>query len=147
MEAGACYERFGCPLKARNGMAAQWDVFISHVFEDKESFVRPLAEALRQLGVSVWYDEFSLHVGDSLSRGIDLGIGGSKFGVVVISTAFIGKNWPEHELRGLVNRDVEDDFRILPIWHGVTKSDVKSLSPSLAVASHGWWTFEGGVIS
>lgn len=69
-------------------MAAQWDVFISHAFEDKESFVRPLAEALRQLGVSVWYDEFSLHVGDSLSRGIDHGIGGSKFGVVVISTAF-----------------------------------------------------------
>jgi hypothetical protein len=62
---------------------------------------------------------------------IDHGIGGSKFGVV-ISTAFIRKNWPEHELRGLVNRDVEDDFRILPIWHGVTKSDVKSLSPSLA---------------
>jgi hypothetical protein len=113
-------------------MARQWDVFISHAFEDKESFVRPLAEALRQLGVSVWYDEFSLQVGDSLSRGIDHGISGSKFGVVVISKAFIGKNWPEHELRGLVNRDVEDDFRILPIWHGVTKSEVKSLSPSLA---------------
>jgi len=113
-------------------MAVQWDVFISHAFEDKESFVRPLAEALRQLSVSVWYDEFSLQVGDSLSRGIDRGIGGSKFGVVVISKAFIGKNWPEHELRGLVNRDLEDDFRILPIWHGVTKSEVKSLSPSLA---------------
>jgi hypothetical protein len=113
-------------------MVTQWDVFISHAFEDKDSFVRPLAEALRQLGVSVWYDEFSLQVGDSLSRGIDHGIIGSKFGVVVISRAFIGKNWPEHELRGLVNRDVEDDFRILPIWHGVTKAEVKSLSPSLA---------------
>jgi hypothetical protein len=113
-------------------MAAKWDVFISHAFEDKESFVRPLAEALRQLGVSVWYDEFSLQIGDSLSRGIDYGIGGSKFGVVVISRAFVTKNWPAHELRGLVNRDVEDEFRILPIWHGVTKSDVKSLSPSLA---------------
>lgn len=113
-------------------MAAQWDVFISHAFEDKESFVRPLAEALRQLGVSVWYDEFALGIGDSLSRGIDHGIAGSKFGVVVISRAFVGKNWPEHELRGLVNRDIEDDFRILPIWHGVTKAEVKLLSPSLA---------------
>ena len=113
-------------------MTQGWDVFICHASEDKERFVRPLAEALQKFGVSVWYDEFSLGPGDSLSKGIDKGIAGSSFGVVVISKAFIGKAWPEHELRGLVNRDVEEDLKILPIWHGVSKEEVMKFSPSLS---------------
>lgn len=113
-------------------MTESWDVFICHASEDKEGFVRPLAETLRKLGVSVWYDEFSLKPGDSLSKSIDKGIAGSNFGIVVISPAFIGKAWPDHELRGLVNRDVEEDLKILPIWHGVGKKVVMEFSPSLA---------------
>lgn len=113
-------------------MTESWDVFICHASEDKESFVRPLAEALRRLGVAVWYDGFSLDVGDSLSKEIDRGIAGSKFGIVVISKSFIGKAWPDHELRGLVSRDVDEDFRILPIWHGVTKKEVRKFSPPLS---------------
>jgi len=40
----------------------KWDVFISHASEDKDAFVRPLALALCNLGVRVWYDEFSLRL-------------------------------------------------------------------------------------
>lgn len=114
------------------GMTQAYDVFICHASEDKEGFVRPLAEALRRLGVSVWYDEFSLEIGDSVSRQIDKGIAGARFGIVVVSRSFIGRRWPEHELRGLVNRDVEEDLKILPIWHGVTKREVSKFSPSLS---------------
>ena len=110
----------------------QWDVFISHASEDKETFVRPLAEALRSLGVTVWYDEFSLKVGDSLSRSIDKGIAGSRYGLVVVSPAFIDKPWPEHELRGLVTREIDEGKVILPIWHGVDRRSVLKFSPSLA---------------
>lgn len=77
----------------------QWDVFISHASEDKGNFVRPLSEALKDLGVKVWYDEFTLQPGDSLSRSIDKGLAKSKFGVVVLSKHFIKKPWPEYELR------------------------------------------------
>lgn len=45
--------------------AKLWDIFVSHASEDKASFVRPLAEALVNLGATVWYDEFSLRLGDS----------------------------------------------------------------------------------
>lgn len=38
----------------------EYDVFISHASEDKEEVARPLAEALRKNGLSVWYDEFEL---------------------------------------------------------------------------------------
>ncbi|HSW10539.1 MAG TPA: toll/interleukin-1 receptor domain-containing protein [Bacillota bacterium] len=110
----------------------KWDVFISHASEDKDTFVRPLAEALRRLGVSVWYDEFTLRLGDSLSREIDEGLGDSRFGLVVISRHFIAKPWPEHELRGLVSREIDEGRVILPIWHGVDRKKVRHFSPTLA---------------
>ena len=109
-----------------------WDVFICHASEDKDGFVRPLAVALDSLGVSVWYDEFSLRLGDSLSRSIDKGLASSKFGLAVISQHFLQKPWPEYELRGLVAREIEEDRVILPIWHGVTRRHVLEFSPPLA---------------
>lgn len=108
------------------------DVFISHASPDKATFVRPLAEALRKLGVAVWYDEFSLELGDSISQQIDRGIANSRFGIVVVSPAFISRNWTQHELRSLVSREVDQDIRIIPVWHGVTKKEVSDFSPSLA---------------
>lgn len=102
----------------------QWDLFISHASEDKDAFVRPLAVALQSLGVSVWYDEFSLQLGDSLSRSIDRGLAASLYGLVVVSPAFICKKWTEYELRGLVSREITEDRAILPIWHGVTRNEV-----------------------
>jgi TIR domain len=113
-------------------MSDKWDVFICHASEDKDSFVRPLAVALQSLNVSVWYDEFSLKPGDSISRSIDKGIGGSAYGLVVISPAFISKAWTEHELRGLVSREIAQDAVIIPIWHGVKHRDVLEFSPPLA---------------
>lgn len=114
----------------------QHDVFISHASEDKDAFVRPLAIALRNLGVAVWFDEFSLRVGDSLSCSIDKGLAGSRYGVVVISPAFISKHWPQRELSGLVAKtvDAEDRKVILPIWHGIRRDQVLAFSPPLADA-------------
>lgn len=109
-----------------------YDLFISHATEDKEKLVRPLAMALRALGVVLWYDEFSLHLGDSLSRSIDQGLASSRFAVVVVSPSFIQKAWPEYELRGLIAREVEEGRVILPVWHGVTKRQVLDFSPPLA---------------
>jgi hypothetical protein len=113
----------------------EWDAFISHASEDKDDFVRPLAKTLAQLGVKVWYDEFTLKVGDSLSRSIDEGLAGSRYGIVVISPSFIQKKWPERELRGLVQREVlEEEKLILPIWFGVTQQEVVGFSPTLSDA-------------
>lgn len=45
-----------------------WDVFISHASEDKADIARPLYEALSGFGVTVWFDEAELGIGDSLRR-------------------------------------------------------------------------------
>lgn len=110
----------------------KFDAFISHASEDKKDFVRPLAEFLREAGARVWYDEFSLSVGDSLSRSIDKGLARSSFGIVVLSKAFLSKRWPEYELSGLVSKEIESGKTILPVWLDITKSDLLEYSPSLA---------------
>jgi len=118
----------------------KWDVFISHSSEDKDELVRPLAIALRQAGVSVWYDEFSLKLGDSLRASIDYGLANSRFGVVVLSKSFFAKHWPVQELNGLATREVKGNKVILPVWHRVNFEEVLEFSPmladKLAVSSH-----------
>ena len=109
-----------------------YDAFISHASEDKEVFVRSLAEALQERGISVWYDEFELKIGDSLRRSIDKGLAKSRFGIVVLSSAFFAKNWTQYELDGLVAKEMEGGKVILPIWHKISKDEVMSYSPSLA---------------
>jgi hypothetical protein len=107
-------------------------VFISHASDDKDDVVRPLAHALRERGVKVWYDEFSLKVGDSLRRKIDQGIANSKFGIVVISPRFVVKGWTNQELDGLMVRAVDGAQVLLPIWHNITRDEVVRYSPMLA---------------
>jgi hypothetical protein len=109
-----------------------WDAFISHAAEDKEAFVRPLAVALQSLGAGIWYDEVSLRLGDSLSKSIDQGLAQSRYGIVVLSQAFIGKAWPDYELRGLIAREIASVRVVLPLWHGVTRDGVLRFSPTLA---------------
>lgn len=109
-----------------------WDVFISHASEDKEDVALPLRNALVDLGISVWLDKTELTIGDSLRRKIDQGIRSSRFGIVVLSKHFFAKGWTNHELDGLVTRTVAGEQTLLPIWHGITATDVRSHSPSLA---------------
>jgi len=88
--------------------------------------------ALRQAGHNIWYDEFSLTVGDSLRKSIDKGLANSQFGIVVLSPAFFDKQWTEYELNGLVAKEIEGGKVILPIWHKVSKDQVLQFSPTLA---------------
>lgn len=122
----------GMSDKKPEAIPFEYDVFICHASEDKESFVRELAKKLSDKGLRVWYDEFTLLLGDSLRRKIDFGLSKSRYGVVVLSKNFFAKEWPQKELDGLVAREVDGEKVILPIWHGVTKEEVKSFSPTLA---------------
>lgn len=111
----------------------QYDVFICHASEDKDDFVRPLAELLRNQHIEVWYDEFSLSIGDSLSQKIDEGLQKSKFGIVILSPNFFKKPWAKRELSGLTFKEMlEKRDLILPIWHRVSVEEVAQYSLPLA---------------
>ena len=110
----------------------KYDVFISHASEDKDSLVRPLASLLEQANVRVWYDEFSLHLGDSLSASIDKGIQESRYGLLVLSRNFLAKKWPDYEYRSLLMRQISGEGVILPLWYGISKEEVEKHSLYLA---------------
>lgn len=110
----------------------RWDVFISHASEDKEDFVRPLAQALEKSGLEIWFDEKTFTVGDRLRETIDSGLSKSRFGVVVISKNFFAKDWTKEELEGLSTKEIGGVKVILPIWHNITRDEVAAHSPTLA---------------
>lgn len=110
-----------------------FDLFVSHASEDKDSFVRPLVAALQDVHLEVWFDETALDVGDSLIQSIERGLARSRFGIVVLSPAFFDKRWPRAELDALTNREMATGERVLlPVWLDVGAEDVRHYSPLLA---------------
>ena len=108
------------------------DVFISHASEDKEQVARPLERELRRRGLSVWYDESVLRVGDSLHQQIRHGLATSRYGTVILSHHFFAKKWPQEELSALFARMIGGTTRVLPVWHGLSSDEVLSYDPILA---------------
>lgn len=112
----------------------EYDVFISHAWEDKKDFVDDLADELRKAGFKVWYDTERIKWGDSMRQKIDEGLSHSKFGIVVLSPSYIapGKYWTKAELDALFSLESVNGKMLLPIWHNLTKQDVMNFSPIIA---------------
>lgn len=112
----------------------EYDVFVSHAWEDKESFADEFVGELRKLGVGVWYDTSQIRWGDSMRQRIDDGLKKSKFGIVVLSPNYIadGKYWTKAELDGLFQLESVNGKALLPIWHNLTKKQVMDFSPIVA---------------
>lgn len=117
-----------------NDLEEEYDVFVSHAWEDKECFVDELVDALTELKIEVWYDKTKISWGDSMREKIDNGLKKSKFGIVVISPNYIadGKYWTKQELDGLFQLESINGKRLLPIWHNITKKEVMDYSPIIA---------------
>ncbi len=120
------------PLDIGNGREARWDLFVSHASEDKMVVVEPLVATLKSRGWRVWYDRAELTLGDRLRTKIDEGLAHSRFGVIIVSQAFLRKRWPQEELDALFAREDDGQKIILPIWYGVTPSLLLQHSPILA---------------
>jgi CRP-like cAMP-binding protein/class 3 adenylate cyclase len=111
----------------------RYDLFLSHASEDKDLLARPLYAALREQGVSVWFDEATLELGDSLHRKIDEGLTKCRYGVVILSPRFLSKQWPQRELDGLVAREsASGEKSILPVWYELDGKTLLQFSPTLA---------------
>lgn len=85
---------------AKESPSVKFDVFISHASEDKAPFVRNLAAELARLGLSVWYDESTLKLGDRLREKIDEGLASCSYGVVVLSHSFSKRTGHKQSWRG-----------------------------------------------
>jgi hypothetical protein len=110
----------------------RWDIFVSHATEDKKEFVEPLVAKLISMGLRVWYDSYTLTIGDSLSQSIEQGIKDSKYAVIVLSQSFFVKKWTRMELNAFFSLERNDENTILPIWHNIGVDEIRTYSPLLA---------------
>ncbi len=95
------------------------DIFICHASEDKNEIVRPLVEALSQAGISCWYDEAEIIWGDSITQKVNDGLAKSRYVIVVFSSTFVQKNWPQRELNAVLNQEASTgEVKVLPLIVG-----------------------------
>ncbi|WP_319505648.1 toll/interleukin-1 receptor domain-containing protein [Bacteroides graminisolvens] len=108
--------------------------FISHDSRDKELIARPLANGLSSRLCTVWYDEYSLKVGQSLRESIENGIKSARKCVIILSPNFISNTgWTKTEFNSIFTRSLIFDERIiLPIWYDITIKEIYDYSPVLA---------------
>ena len=120
-------------VEKKEPILESWDVFMSHASPDK-TYVRGLVKALREGGVTVWFDQDNIDWGESVMKEIRKGLLNSRFGIVVLSEAYLAeRKWTEHEFQGLLARETLDTTVILPIWHNITEEDVKKYDAPLTL--------------
>lgn len=93
------------PPVAPERHSQKYDIFLSHAWEDKAAIARPLYEALVAAGISVWFDEAVLKLGDSLRRKIDDGLARCHYGVITISPSFLSKEGCVAESVGSIDEE------------------------------------------
>jgi len=109
-----------------------WDIFLSHASENKRSVARHLKAILEDEGISIFYDEDTVILGNSLKGEIDKGLSNSKNWVLVLSPDFFRKGWTRYELDRITSLSRTRKRALLPVWHRVDYEGVASFSPELA---------------
>lgn len=106
--------------------------FISHDSRDKD-IAKKIVVNLQQRLCTVWYDDFSLQVGDNLRDSIEKGLKECSKCVLILSPHFISnKGWTRTEFDSIFTRQIlEEEKLLLPVWYRVGKEDVYEYSPSL----------------
>ena len=100
------------------------DIFICHASEDKVSVARPLASCLAQRGLTYWIDEAEISAGESITERVNEGLKVSDFVIVILSRAFMAKNWPKRELWAVLNLEAKSGkLIIIPVLVG-TQTEV-----------------------
>jgi TIR domain-containing protein len=124
----------GPEFAARRSALEKPLAFICHDSRDKDLIARPIALGLRKLLCPVWFDEYSLNVGDRLRESIERGLRECRKCVLIVSPHFLNNpGWTKVEFNSVFTRELlEQKDLILPVWHDVDKREVFNYSPTLA---------------
>jgi hypothetical protein len=101
-------------------------VFLCHDSKDKE-LVELLYWELKKNSINVWYDKYSLVLGDSLTEKISGGLNEAKHGVVFISKSFLSnEKWVKFELQTLMSKQIYNNTNtIIPVWLDIEEKDLE----------------------
>lgn len=107
------------------------DVFLCHAWDDRQGVAHELSDLLEAAGVSVWFSEKDILLGQSFLREIDRGLAKSRTGIVLVTPALLERvdrgGVSDKELSELLARDL-----LIPVVHNTTYTDLRRVSPLLA---------------
>ncbi len=110
-------------------MAVVPTIFLSHSSGDKLQ-VRRLANDLMRAGISVWYDEAEIKVGDSIRQKINEALVYSSFFLAVLSKNSVRSRWVREELESAFAKNAEGaQAVIIPVL--LDRLDPEEIPPSL----------------
>ncbi|MEQ8823274.1 MAG: reverse transcriptase domain-containing protein [Filomicrobium sp.] len=98
--------------------ADDYDVFISHASEDKETIARPIFEACKRAGVKAFLDEAHIGFGQSFASKINTALGSSRTVLAIVSPHSTTKEWPLEEMNTALALEIDGDKKVLPVMVG-----------------------------
>ncbi|ETX04245.1 toll/interleukin-1 receptor domain-containing protein [Candidatus Entotheonella palauensis] len=107
----------------------KYDVFVSYTASEI-AFVKTLVLKLADRGLSVWFDQGQLRLGDSVLRSLEDGLEHSNYFLLIISPSFFQGPWTQFEAGVALSRVGKD--HILPVYRGIDPDAIKSHAPLLA---------------
>lgn len=106
------------------------DVFLCHAWDDRREAATELHDLLVAEGVSVWFSEKDIILGQPFLREIDRGLARSRTGLVLVTPSLLkridSRGVSDKELSELLARDL-----LIPVIHGTTYDEVRRVSPLL----------------
>lgn len=102
------------------------NIFLSFSGEARQEFAIKFLNFFNKFGISCWYDQHELFLGDFLTQSIiDNGINKSKYSVLIVNDSFLNRSWPCEEAKILYQRSRENkEVTIFPILLDISKEDV-----------------------
>jgi nucleoside phosphorylase len=90
-------------------------VFISHRKQDV-ALAERLAVEIRQAGFQVWFDEWNIHIGDSIVERINTSLENTRYLIVCYSDAGVLSRWMSREWMSALARQMDGcGVRVLPV--------------------------------
>jgi len=108
-----------------------FESFLSYAGED-ENYAKELVGALKANGFNIWYAPMNLSIGDRLLDSIEKGLNDSSSGILLITPEYLKKGWTNYEMDILIRQNIENNKKVLPIWHKVNKNQVEERHTGLA---------------
>ncbi len=105
-------------------------MFLCHAWDDRREAATELHDLLVAEGVSVWFSEKDIILGQPFLREIDRGLARSRTGLVLVTPSLLkridSRGVSDKELSELLARDL-----LIPVIHGTTYDEVRRVSPLL----------------
>lgn len=87
-------------------------VFISHSSKDKKD-VESIIPYLNGQELPVWFDKYSISVGDSITESVQMGIEESDMVIFWVTDNFLVSNWCQVEMTAYVKKLIEEKIRMI----------------------------------